>query len=329
MNKISKRKDGRLQIKKQINGFKIDVIAKTKQDLILKYRAQISAYKKATKNIITLELPKKSPKLKDWLTEYYEKYKKPFLKDETAKTLKHYFDVISDSMLGNVELNKINASKVQEYLNTLTYSRTKELIALYLRASLKKYFKHDIFEDVVLEAKYNVVRKPFSYEEQKIIWKNLDNFKYKNLVKFYLFTGIRKNELPLDMESSLINQDHLIKIICEKKRDKKEVYRYIDLSEKAFNFIKANINDFKINPNTVADNFTEFLKGLNIKGTLHTLRHTFTSNYYTLGINLKLLSSWLGHAKTETTIEHYVAIDRTINKQKIEELYGDWLFKLE
>ncbi len=68
-------------------------------------------------------------------------------------------------------------------------------------------------------------------------------------------------------------------------------------------------------PDTISKWFSKFIKRNNLKKiTFHQLRHTSASILINEGINLKEVSSRLGHSKPSTTMDIYSHVLKTADK---------------
>ena len=71
--------------------------------------------------------------------------------------------------------------------------------------------------------------------------------------------------------------------------------------------------------------FAKITAELNIENAPpHSLRHTFSTNLYYLGVPDKERQAQLGHASIVITNDIYTHLDPTITKNDILELYGEW-----
>lgn len=327
MKNIRKRKDGRWEGRKQYKNKKYFVIANTKQDCINKFRKMLSDLKKESK------LTYNNYSLKEWWTYWQETYKKNFVGQKTYSTIEYLLKVLEKDCpeLIDKKIKTITTDMLQISLNKIPPSRSKELLCTYLNACLEKAKKlqkilHNPFENVIKDKKLNKIKNPFTYSEQVTIIENLKGTTLYEPIMIYLLTGLRKNELNhKDIENDIM-ADNTLRVICEKKRDNKIVYRYIDLTDTTKNFILNNLDKLRHTPDYYAKQFKKFLTELNINGSLHTLRHTFTTNHLYLGTPDKFIQEWLGHEDILITKKHYMSIDRTLSKEKLLNLYGDYYY---
>ncbi len=332
LKNIRQRKDGRWEYRKTINHIKYDIIKPTQKELL----KEIKNFKQ---KFTTTYENQKEKTLIEYLYYWAETYKKGRIKEKPYKEIIRKFRIyVESSKIANIKINKINSEVIQEFLNKIPRSRSKEILTIYLKAALTKAYKtqkikYDIFENVEVDKKLNNIETPFNYDEQVKIINNLKHTDIEKVIMFYLLTGIRSNELPSTKEELLNSLDlnnNTLKIKCEKKREERNIYRYIDLSKQTMQFIYENAEEItKYKTSTIYHKFKKLLEEINVEGHLHKLRHTFTTNNFYLGNPDKIISSWLGHTKVDLTQQVYIYIDRSITKQKIEELYNNMYYKFD
>ena len=323
MKNIRLRKDGRWEGRKQHNKQKFYVIASTKEKCIKKY-------KELLKDIKNQSIEKNSCKytLKEWYEDWKENYKKPFISESSYKSIITAFNLLFslDKSLAETKIKNLTTDKIQRLYNQVETSRKKEIMILYLNACMnmaKKlgYINFNPVEDITKDRKLKKIRKALTYDEQvKLFNKLKSDVEYSPLL-VYLFCGIRKKELNnIDIQNDIM-ADNTLRIICEKKRDKEPIYRYIDLTERTKNLILSNLKYFNKSHDWYSKTISKIMKELNINGSLHTLRHTFTTNHLYFGTPSKFIQDWLGHEELNITIKHYMGIDRSLTKEKLLNLY--------
>lgn len=323
MKNIILRADGRYMGRKQINGHRITVYAHTLKQCIEKL-------KKASKDAI------KNPKAKnkitynlyDWLDNWYETYKAPFIKYKSALQIEAVIKTIK-SNFENTSLNDLTSGVIQRVLNKFPTSRQKEIIVLYFNASLQKaedlnLIDKNPFKAIVRDRKINNKREPFSLSQQQIILNAIKGTDIEVPILFYLCTGIRKNELNThNLLADIDEHKHILKVKSEKKRSSNDIYREVDITNNLIALIKSNIKSFNTTTDLIYRKFKQILNNNNIKGSLHNLRHTFATNHYYLGTSAKQVQVWLGHETIELTQNIYTHINRSITKNDILKLYNN------
>lgn len=326
MKNIILRADGRYMGRKQINGSRVTVYARTLKQCIDKLK---KASKDAIKNP---KIKKTSYKLYEWLDNWYETYKAPFLKYKSAQNIENVIRQIKESF-ENKSIKEITTNEIQNFLNKYPTSRKKEFIELYFNASLQKaedlnYLDKNPFKAVVKANRLKNTRKPFTLNEQKMILNAIKGTEIEAIIYFYACTGIRKNEIiTFDIEKDIDEEHNTIRILSEKKRNNRDNYRLIDVTPSLIKLIKENKDKFKYKTDWIYRQFKAILDKLGINGGLHSLRHTFATNQFYLGTPAKQVQEWLGHETVELTQNIYTHINRTITKNDIIKLYNNLLFK--
>lgn len=327
MRNIILRNDGRYMGRKQTGGQIITVYARNANECATKLKRAI---KDALKNPKTKKV---EYKLYDWLDNWYDTYKAPFISLDTAKKIARVIQHIK-THLENLNLYSLTTQIIQKYLNGIAQSRAKEFIVLYFNASLQKAEDLDIitknpFKAVIKEQKLNNIRSGYTLEEQKIILQAIKNTDIEKIILLYLITGIRKGELAtINLATDLDLKQKTLRIQSEKKRNSKNKYRYIDLTDNAIALIQGCGQEIKMNTDYIYRKLKTLLTPFGIETGLHRLRHTFATNHFYLGTPTKLVSSWLGHETVELTQNIYTHIDRTITKNDILKLYNNLYFQI-
>lgn len=321
---ITKRNDGRYVKTISINNVKKYIYGRTKEECKNKFY-KIKKQLKKNQNFIN----KKTYKVKDWLTEWYETFKKNFVSKQTQQEIEN---IIYEKLkyFHEYNLNEIDTNTIQKYFNKIPKSRPKEKMILYFKASMKKAnetgkIKINPFNAFITDKKINNIRPPFTYKEQEQIIKRIKNEDIEIAILIYLLTGLRKQELNYkSIEKDIDYENKTLKAINLKQREDEPQYKIIDLSDKTIELICNNIkNIHALNEEKVYRKFNIILKELNIKGNIHTLRHTFATNCMYIGIPTKIYSKWLGHSTIQITEDIYTGIDKNISKEKINKLYNN------
>lgn len=328
MKNITKRKDGRYMGRIRLNYKTYYCYASSLKECASK----LAQLKKELKKNSTESIFNKNILFETWSEKWYYTFKEPFLKPKTAKDLLFYVNELN-SYFGKIRLDKITAVSIQNFLNGYETSRKKEILTTYLNAIFQKAIDLTILKGVnpcrliVKDKKLNNIRPPFTKEEQYKIVEAIKGTKLYAPIMLYLFTGIRKNEYTPDIAKEIVN--HTLKVQSEKKRTVKPVYRYIDLTPEAEEFIVRHKKDFKISTDNIYKQFNQLLKSIGIVGkSLHNLRHTFASNHYALKTPTKQISAWLGHATVEITQNIYIHIDKTMSAEDVNKLYNNLYYRI-
>lgn len=274
-------------------------------------------------------------KLSEWLVEWLENYKKPFVKKKTFIDIENQIEKLKNSKLANFELNELKTIEIQKYFNTLPRTRTKEKIFLYFNASLQKAEDLELITKnpcraVEKDKKINNKRNALTLEEQTKLLKYIKGHRFEELIYFYLLTGCRRNEALAVLWEDLDTKYRTIHI---KGTKTKQANRYVEISSKYLKHLlklketSTTKHIFNFSYDTTTKNIRKIFKHLNISGgCVHTLRHTFSTNQYYLGTRDKQRQEWLGHASLTMTNGVYTHIDRTMDKKKLIKLYKNFYF---
>ena len=323
MKGITKRKDGRYVIRKTINGIRIT-----------KYATNINEakkiYTKLKKNIINKQTKQnKIILLEQWTEQWIEKYKKPFVKSQTLSGIKGIINKINKEF-GKTILNELTSDSIQIFFNKLEKSRTKERTQTYFNAILQKaedlsLIKKNPFKLVIRDKKGKWKRDSFNFKQQELIIKNIKGTNIEHEIMIYLQTGCRPKELPnkenFDFENNIVE--------INGTKNENALKRNIPMSKEFSQYIKNYLKNHEIvKEDIIVKEFKEICKTLNIDNpNLYRLRHTFATNHFTLGTNVKYVQKWMGHYSVSLTMDTYTDIDETSSKEKIRELYNNFYYE--
>ena len=321
MKGITLRKDGRYSIRKTIDGKNYIKYARTLAEAKKIYTKlkKVRYYEDPTKTDFTLE---------KWNKYWLETFKKPFILQKSYHDIELIINKINEK-LGKIKLDKLQAIKIQKFLNEFSKGRTKERIQTYFNATLQKatdlgIIKINPFKAIVKEKKGKYKNYCFSYEEQKAILTELDNTNIKQEILIYLMTGCRPNELPKNENFNFAA--NLITINGTKNENAK--HRVVEMSKNFTEYIKPYIlAGCRLKVKDISEDFKSVCKKLNIKKPLlYRLRHTFASNHFILQTPIKLIQEWLGHSTISLTLDIYTDYDKTASKEKIKDLYNNFYY---
>lgn len=323
MKNVCLRSDGRYVIRKVINGTLIVKYAHTKEEarkvLQLIKKGKIKVEDKKEKTNYTLE---------EYSNIWLETYKKPFVGAKSYSAVKNFIIRIN-KVLGQIKLKELTTKQVQEYLNTLPRSRTKEKLSSYFNSMLQKAFetnitKCNVFKAVVKDKKVKCKNTAYTYAEQVAILNAVANTDIEHEIYIYLMCGCRPSELPtkenFDFTNNLIN-------IYGTKNDN-ALHRQIEMSKPFAQYMQEYFKNNEVQAERyVSRKFREICLSIGIENPLlYKLRHTFATNHFTLGTPPKQVQEWLGHAKISMTLDTYTDIDKTSSKDKIKTLYNNYYY---
>lgn len=137
-----------------------------------------------------------------------------------------------------------------------------------------------------------------------------------------MLTGARPSE-PQRTQLDKINDDYIFIDGTKTKAAK----RWVKISPKFSKILKSKpLSFFQYDAAQYRESFQNFLKdiGINKDFDLYTMRHTFATNLFYLGVPDKIRSNFLGHSRTEITNDVYTSLDPTITKADLIAIYGDF-----
>lgn len=321
MKNITKRKDNRWQGSFVLNKKRYYVYDKNqkkcytklinlKKQLIEKVEEQTPQIKRKNNFIVFANM-------------WYEKFKKNKIKNSTKEMYENCLKNHLSKLNYNIE--KITTIKLQDFLNSLGNTRTKEIAYICLNQIFKKALELKVIKENPTDflEKGKVTRNKklgFTIKEQEKILKNLKNDKFSKLILFYLLTGCRKSEGLSFTKNNIKNEYIYIQGTKTKKAQ-----RYIKISKTYQNILEKLEEEkpFNYESKYLEKKFRKFCEKIQIKGTIHQLRHTFASNLYYLGAKDKERQEYLGHSTIAITNDIYTHLDPTITKQDILNLYKD------
>lgn len=322
MKNITKRKDGRYQGSFLYNKKRYFVYDKNKK-LCYKKLVELKTKLKQEDN----PQPRKRSKhnFYDFAITWYEKFKKNNLKP-SSKTM--YENCIKNHLSKIKEdFKDLTTLKLQNYLNKMENTRTKEIAYITIKQIFKKAEELEIINknpaEYLTKGKIEKTQRiGLNLEEQKLLIQNLNykKDKFSKLILFYLLTGVRRNE-ALNLNKKNISKEYIYIEGTKTKNSK----RYVKISNTLYNLLMEEDSEILFNYDSkyLEKKFRAFCKNINLTATIHQLRHTYSSNLYYLGATDKERQTYLGHSTTAITNDIYTHLNPNITKQDILNLYID------
>lgn len=326
MKNIRKRKDGRWEGRyTDANNKRKSVYAATKLDC-----QKLLTKQKRTNKVNLLDKEKESTaypkKLYEFAVYWYKHFKE--IKNISYGSKVNYLNIINNYISKiDIDITKFNFAKAQDFLNNIESDRVREYGYITIKNIIKKAKQLDIikvdFGDYLEKSKIKKNKiEWFTLAEQKKILENLPDNKYGVMIRFYLLTGCRPNELRTLHKSK--TKMNLIYVEGTKNENAK---RWVKISDRLQDYIYNNFEEdqlFKYSLKRFQKFIKEYLENLDIEGTIYKFRHTFASNLHYLGATDKERTSYMGHSSSSITNDIYTSFDPTITKKDIIELYEDW-----
>lgn len=316
MKNIRLRQDGRYEWRKQINGINYQKINKNKKELEKQVRILLKGQKE------TLKITQTSNTFINIAWNWYNLYKKNIKShDKYENYIKSKFET---NKMFNQDINKITYAELEYFINSITEHRVASycyfiIVGVYKEAFKLDYVKKDISKLITKPKNKTIKGNQFTIKEQKLILDNLDKTEIKHEILFYLLTGCRRSEA---FNYSIQEETSNIFINGTKTENSK---RFVPISSKYLNILKENRSImFKFKERYYNRKFKQFLDLLNIKGkSIHSLRHTYSTNLYYLGVSDKQRQLYLGHSSIVITNDIYTHLEPNVKKEDILNLYKD------
>lgn len=287
-----------------------------------------------------------------WILDYMEDCKNN--KGLSENTLRAYKgDLLSFKELLNeydMEISKDVLKKYLKYLN----NNYKPKTAQRKIASLRAFFRHLVFEDVIDHNPLNNIK--ISFGDVKTLPRTIDlqsisiikeciYSKYKKANTLYakeLFlrdllifellikTGIRVSELCEIKVENLCMIDKTIIIVGKGKKERilflgddetwKRVTEYISIRKIDTVFLFSSMKGNNLDPNSVRHLLIKYGKKLDIdkRITPHKLRHTFATELVNSDVDIRVIQRILGHSSITTT-----SIYADVSQEKIKQVLNN------
>lgn len=160
-------------------------------------------------------------------------------------------------------------------------------------------------------------------------------FRFMALVIFLLQTGARIGE-ALSINTDVLDRQNMeVNIIGKGNKPRTlfltgntlfwiEKYLYLRKDENVALFVSLN-GKSRWQQTDVGRSFRRYknLSGIKKHFTIHTLRHTFATQYLMKGAGINVVQTALGHSDAVTTLKYYAG---AVNKAKVREMINDRYF---
>lgn len=314
MKYLTKRKDGRWQGSKVIDGKREFVYASTQRECRDKLKALEKQRKREPKRDSLYAFAK------DWLATY----KKGNIADSTYRS---YAYIINSHLRIATPVNKLTTVQLQALINSLPGTRIRKEVYMLLRQIVRKayeldYIKKDVSQFVQVGKIEKADGRALTVEEQRKILAALGDDPFSRRVLLYLVTGARPGELRRINRKDI--RPGYIKI--EGTKNSRAV-RWVKVSPKIVELVSSlpgEVFDFDLK--RFRERLQRFCKdlGIDYEVTTYTLRHTFATNLYILGLPEKDRQALMGHAGgSRITNDVYTTYSPDVTAQEIYDLYGE------
>lgn len=338
--------EGRITIGTDENGKQVrkSVYGSTKKECVQKMQQLMEEAKKGTA-IPTEVCPTLAQWLHIWLNEYHNN-----LAAMTYKRYTRLIKQISDSVIGQKKLSEILPLELQQQVNTFTsHELCARAIAMLQDAFHLAVDNGYIPRNTAASVRNNIQKpapsfresdKAFSLSEENRFVEAIQNNPFRILYLLSLYAGLRRGEVcaltwnDIDFEKRLITVNHAaVKsrtsgyVIGNTKTEQSlrsvpisgQLFAELSAFPKSGTFVYANKNGF-LNPDILTTDFSNIMKELGMKHTLHQLRHTFATRCMEKGIKVKVVQTWMGHAKVDMTMNTYTHATEELLREELVKL---------
>jgi len=276
--------------------------------------------------------------------------------EKYLSSINKFFSVIGDKRiedLSNVDFDDL-VIKMKD--NGANNSRIRNVMSAMVWLVNKLQNKGIIFNDLnlLIIKKPKIMRKEVNYLTESEIERFIDcvakdinkrptvkNIRFMALIMLLLQTGARIGEvLSIDIEDidrlnrevKIIGKGNKPRTLFLREETQDWIDRYLSIrkdSEKALFATQDGVSRWK--QTDVGRSFRKYkeLSGIKKKFVVHTIRHTFATQYLQQGAALPTVQAALGHSDPMTTLKYYSgAVEKVKVKEMINDRHFDFIPKM-
>jgi integrase len=248
--------------------------------------------------------------VEEWITHWYEVWHLANHKDnhEYNQSIQHHMKKIF-AALGTIPLQKLDSSMLQKFFASLNPGALN-ICRMIVSSALKIAFndgitKRNPYASVKIKAPKRESYKALTIADQRFIFNQITNEKYKAVFIYLCCSGMRLKEAINSIPHIDFN-NYLLNVVDENKSTKKHKRQVPFMSD----MLTAEQWEQLKNANyqMIQGYFKRFFRKYNLDYVVHSFRHTFASCCYHVGFKDKQIQTWLGHTQIDTTMNIYTTL---------------------
>ena len=251
------------------------------------------------------------------ILDRFMKNKKDMVEKSSLKSYKVWYNYLKP--LYNKRMRDIRTLELQNFINSLSYLSTGslKLVKSFIRMLFKDAMEMDIITKDYSEFiklprhKPKIERKVFTDEEIALLWENVNELEYSDVILILIYTGMRINELlklpkeNVNLEENIIIggskteagknriipiHPKIIPLVIKRMENKTE---YLISNRRKSNYYEYN--------NFRTKEFMAIMKQLGMEHTIHDTRHTFATMISDVSDNESAITGIIGHTNINMT----------------------------
>ena len=286
--------------------------------------------------------------LREWIEMYYKIYKRLELRNGTVRSYLSYLSRIpADWTFETVSREKIQ-SLINEISIELAPSTVHHVFTLISNALEEAHLyglpdKRDAISYIRLPKLRKKHVRALSPNELERVLCEVHKSDYADVFLALLNTGMRFSELAgLDCKDvnfktqSVDLRQNFYRGELQEGTKTNDGIREIPLNFTAFCIFRDNMRigcpseplflskrHQRLSYNTIEHNWHKLLDDCGVERCgLHVLRHTFATELYKNGVDLKTISALLGHSSVAITADIYTDVPLSLKRSAVQSLYG-------
>lgn len=292
---IRRKENGTFEIRYRRSGINLSVSSKNLECAKERFIEKLNALSTCADN--------KNVTFADFACTWLDVVKRPHVQ---SKTLEDYDRILKNYInphIGNVAIKNVRPMELQKIISEqLENGNGRTATMIY--TVLKPVFDFAVGEELVSRSPMALIKKPkyevrhgcaLSLEEERAFVKRLtsSDSPLRFAFLFYLYTGIRRSELP----TADISEKWIVVVTAKARKGETKKKRKIPVSPMLRPHLRQMTKQ-RLNQDlaTLTHEFPKFAPGHH----LHDLRHTFITRCQECGIPREVVSLWAGHKADNT-----------------------------